>query len=719
MRRLRTFLHSRVARRVFVDFLVCALAPVAALTALASVAVERHLRDQTATRLQRSAKIEAMAVLERLRVAEEELRAVAASLTLTPGRLPALRAPANSRLRAAHIYADGRLEDARGAPLPAFPSLTEGEVRHLGVGRALLRIDPAAPAAAVIMMLALRPEQPTDTLLVAVIDDARLAGAESAGLPVESGPSGLSACILAEGVPGPIVCRGDGAERGTALLARRPDRETEDLLEWRDAGGDVLGAAWILFLGFDYAAGAWRVVVGEPKDALFGVLHPFRRTFLIAALLAIAFVVLLATRRIRRTTEPLDALTEGTARLARQDFSRPVAVRSGDEFDLLAASFNGMAERIQQHVSTLAALNAIDQAGLTERSSTKLLEALGTTLARGLPECTLAVATPDLAGERWIRCLARGPDGKVLIEDAASPPAPILERLRSGQPLRLAGSEVAGSLLPAGGADGCWILPLSSRGELHGLVTIALETDRPQAADWLDRARRFADQTALSLSNTRLLERLEDLHWGTLSALARTIDANSPWTAGHSERVTTMSVDLGREMGLDPAQLEVLRRGGLLHDIGKIGVPGAILDKPGRLDPSEEAIVRAHPVTGVTILAPIRAYAEILPIVRSHHERWDGLGYPEHLVGEAIPPHARIVAVADVFDAVTSDRPYRRAWSVEEAAALIEVGAGAHFDPVVVDVFLRLLRSRQSAAGLPSAAAGIDSGLLTPAGYPS
>jgi putative nucleotidyltransferase with HDIG domain len=151
-------------------------------------------------------------------------------------------------------------------------------------------------------------------------------------------------------------------------------------------------------------------------------------------------------------------------------------------------------------------------------------------------------------------------------------------------------------------------------------------------------------------------------------------------------------------MGLDPEQLDVLHRGGLLHDIGKIGVPAEVLDKPGRLNDEEYAVMKQHVTIGARILKPIAAYAGMIPIVLRHHERMDGTGYPDGLVGEEIPFLARLLAVPDVFDALTSDRPYRKAMPYSEATALIESESGDHFDPQVVAAFKAAMQEPESEA---------------------
>jgi len=186
------------------------------------------------------------------------------------------------------------------------------------------------------------------------------------------------------------------------------------------------------------------------------------------------------------------------------------------------------------------------------------------------------------------------------------------------------------------------------------------------------------------------LEALEQLDLGTLTALARAIDAKSAWTAGHSERVTNLALKLGRAMGLPAESLELIHRGGLLHDIGKIGTPLTVLDKPGKLEPEEMQIMRDHVNIGVRILEPIPCLREALPIVAQHHEWLDGSGYPAGLAGENICMLARVLAVADCYDAMVSDRPYRKGLPQQQALEILRQRSGTQFDPAVIEVFMRL-----------------------------
>ncbi|HET6780608.1 MAG TPA: HD-GYP domain-containing protein, partial [bacterium] len=185
--------------------------------------------------------------------------------------------------------------------------------------------------------------------------------------------------------------------------------------------------------------------------------------------------------------------------------------------------------------------------------------------------------------------------------------------------------------------------------------------------------------------------KLEGSYNETLVTMIASVEAKDAYTRGHSARVTVLATLIGEELRLPPEHLRILHHAALLHDVGKIGIPDAILNKPGRLTEEEYAIVKEHPVTGETMLKAVAALGPMLAGVRSHHERWDGRGYPDGLSGEAIPVDGRIIAMADVFDALTSARAYRAAWPFSQAVDEMKRGAGTAFDPRLIAAFLRTL----------------------------
>jgi putative nucleotidyltransferase with HDIG domain len=191
--------------------------------------------------------------------------------------------------------------------------------------------------------------------------------------------------------------------------------------------------------------------------------------------------------------------------------------------------------------------------------------------------------------------------------------------------------------------------------------------------------------------NHRLIAALERGYLDTIRALASAIDAKDPYTRGHSERVARLAVEIGRELKLDDATLRALEFGGILHDVGKIGVPEQVLGKPARLTPEEFKVVQAHAVIGAEIVEGVEFLRSAKPAIRHHHERWDGKGYPDGLAGEAIPLIARILNAADIWDACTSERPYHPAASATVGLSILAESRGVQLDPMVHDAILRVL----------------------------
>ena len=182
---------------------------------------------------------------------------------------------------------------------------------------------------------------------------------------------------------------------------------------------------------------------------------------------------------------------------------------------------------------------------------------------------------------------------------------------------------------------------------------------------------------------------MREMFTQTIGALAEAVDKRDPYTSKHSQRVRLISVDIGREMRVSAAELEALEWGGLLHDVGKIGVPDSVLLKQGKLTREERMMMNAHPVLGAQIIGPVDRLAAELPVIRHHHEWYNGSGYPDRLLGDEIPRLARILHVADAFEAMTADRPYRKALSGEQAVSELRKFAGVQFDPEIVDAFMR------------------------------
>ena len=232
-------------------------------------------------------------------------------------------------------------------------------------------------------------------------------------------------------------------------------------------------------------------------------------------------------------------------------------------------------------------------------------------------------------------------------------------------------------------------------GQTMGIVCVAREvTTGGFLPDERDMLLGYAHTTAVALQKLILRENVERNLVDTITAFVNAIESKDRYLKGHSARVALYAAETAVALGMTPEMVEVVRRGAMLHDLGKLSIMDTILRKPERLTAEEFTIIKSHPVVGAKILEPLRFLARETCAVRHHHERWDGTGYPDGLGGEDIPLVARVVTVADVFDAITSNRPYRTALALEEARAEITRGIGSHFDPVVVEAFMRIPLAR-------------------------
>ncbi|MHB1325128.1 MAG: HD domain-containing phosphohydrolase [Thermoleophilia bacterium] len=239
-------------------------------------------------------------------------------------------------------------------------------------------------------------------------------------------------------------------------------------------------------------------------------------------------------------------------------------------------------------------------------------------------------------------------------------------------------------------------LPLVAKGQSIGVICIYFTEPRILRHHEMNLLTTAANEAAIAIENSRIYENLQDAFVGTIRSLAETIDAKDTYTRGHSERVSLYGEAIGRGLGLQVTELQTIRYAGYLHDVGKIGIPDAILSKPGKLTVEEFNVIKNHPVLGEKILKPVNFPFPVQPIVRHHHERYDGKGYPDSLEAEEIPLGARILFVADAYEAMTSDRPYRKALSKQMALSELENNKQTQFDPRVVEVFARIMKSENA-----------------------
>jgi HD-GYP domain-containing protein (c-di-GMP phosphodiesterase class II) len=240
--------------------------------------------------------------------------------------------------------------------------------------------------------------------------------------------------------------------------------------------------------------------------------------------------------------------------------------------------------------------------------------------------------------------------------------------------------------------------PLLGKGQVKGVLEVFFRASFTPDNDWLEFIQAMAGQAAIAIDNSQLFENLQRSNQElslaydtTLEGWGKALELRDKETQGHTERVAELTIRLARRMNINDSEITHIRRGVLLHDIGKMGVPDHILRKTGPLDESEWEQMRKHPQYAYDLLYPIVYLRPVLDIPLYHHEHWDGNGYPRGLKGEEIPLAARIFSVVDVWDALLSDRPYRKTWSRTQTIEYIKKESGTRFDPKIANIFLEMI----------------------------
>lgn len=354
-----------------------------------------------------------------------------------------------------------------------------------------------------------------------------------------------------------------------------------------------------------------------------------------------------------------------------------------------AASAIEVAQLYRKVSSQVEHLEALYKLGRILNSSLSLDQILPQALTQTLDLLqakTASVMLLDEKGEELSIRLAHGLSDEIVLKTKVRLGERVSGRVAaSGEPVLIKGQE-------GDDTDSSLCVPLLANRQVLGVLNIRTKIDGSDFTQQdLELASQLANIAAAAIENAELHDQLQSLFLSTVSALANSIDARDPYTKGHSERVTAYAVMIAEGLDLGADELERLRYAGLLHDIGKIRIRDHILHKPGRLTDLEFTEMKKHPEYGVEIMQPVNAFKHILPAMLHHHERYDGRGYPHGLAGEDIPLTARILCVADCFDAMTSDRPYRKGMPVAEAVSELYNNKTTQFDPQLVDIFLRVV----------------------------
>jgi HAMP domain-containing protein len=682
-------IKTKVARRLLGLFVISAFVPVLALAGVSFLAVSQQLGDQSRERLRQLSKNAGQSFLQQVYEVETGLRGLA--FPGLEGDWPEIPSPAVPLgvVSLALQSDEGELHTLLGTPFEVS-RISPDQRSSLDEGRMILttqgRSEPTLLAA-----MAADPGRPGSGTLWALLQKDSI---WAPALTFTSLPTVSEVCILDEN-RAPLFCRSGEAHFAQAFVAEDPGGVlgTFSHVVMDD---DYIVGYWSFHPGGAFAAPPWTILVAESETSAFGPLEGFSFSFVMALLLGLSIVLLVSNVQIRQTLDPLSALEEGTKGIAHGDLTARVHVSTDDEFGALAGSFNRMAEHLEAQVTQLEVGRAMDRAVLDAFDRQEVVRAILTQVPL-LVACSSARILVRGGAEREDTIIHLKEDSSELNVANVTLEKEELQWLAAPPQVGIAGGDVPDFLKRAGakpGSGSLTVLPLLAKGELRGALILEVDGQQGLSESELEPVSRLADKAAVALDDVALLAELEDMSWGALRALARAIDAKSKWTAGHSERVTELALELGRRLGLTESELKTLNRGGLLHDVGKIGVPASILDNPGDLSEWERERIQQHPAIGARILEPIHAFGPALPIVLQHHERWDGRGYPAGLRGEEIHPLARILAVADVYDAMASPRPYRSSMASPDVLRFIAENKGTHFDPLVAEACLKHMAER-------------------------
>jgi putative nucleotidyltransferase with HDIG domain len=694
----KSLFRSKLAQRIFLMFVACALLPIVGLFILSFTQVTKQLYYQSHIRLRQSAKSHGLTLYERLLFLEAEMQLFASTLDLENPE--DIRKFVNAeysvrlvgRFSGIFLYQSGIgyqpfFGEPKNIPHPNVP-----QHQHLSTGKTsiLLQYNPdALPRVFLLRQINLKYAQ--DAFLVGEVNPYYMWGGDYENTL----PPGVDVCVLDESRQILFSSFPDQKDLSTQAAAALTS-STSDLFELTLQNEKYLASRWTMFLKPKFLVLSWTVVLLQSEADVLAPISNFQKMFVLVVLMALWVVLLLSIRFIRRSLGPLELLKEGTRRIAHRDFDCQVKVNSKDEFEELAESFNQMSSRLSRQFKTLVTKAEIDRAIL---SSLKTETIVKTVISR-LRECFSFDAISIGLFDSDIRSTVHlysgsGLQGSKINETSATITADEFQRLEENTDFVFIDEdqEIPAYLVPIAdrGIDTFLVLPVFLKRKLSAILAFGPYHPKAPSEEEFHLARQIADQVAVALSNSELIEELNRLNWGTLKALARAVDAKSSWTACHSGRVANIALQIGRVLQLDSKALENLHRAALLHDIGKLGVPAAVLDKPGKLSDEEFRMIKSHSTMGARILEPIKAYADIIPMVLQHHERFDGKGYPDGLYGDNIDLGARIMAVADVYDALKSDRPYREGWHHERVIEIITKEAKHQFDPRIVAALLTII----------------------------
>ena len=685
--------------------MACALLPVLCLAIIAYFQVTNHLQNQSLKSLRHAAKFQAKNLIDRLNNLEDTLEII--SLTIRKNshiNRVKLKGRFRSKLLKQFNSITYFVDQKQFHPILKGSSIKSlqfesDDLNHLSAGKTLL-MDLSLPNSkpTFIMVRQINIEKSPQGLVVGEINLNYLWGIDE----IDNMPLDTAYCILGS-YNNLLHCSLNDQEEIKSTFQTFINSSTTGHYGFIASGEKYIASYTEIFLKPNYKLPHWTIILFKAKSDIFAPITSFRIIFPLFIVLTILIVLWLSNISIRKNLLPINALMQGAKRITRRDFTKEVIVSSNDEFYELAVSFNKMSHTLEKKFNTLSAKADIDKAILSILNREEIIKAAVTRIGVCIACDACGISLIDSLSLSEARAFySFEHQNKTLSSEAVRATMPDLKMIQRNpsyfiiQPNKPLPKYIPTKLFKRMGV--ILILPIWVKNKLQAVLWIGRINSKQFIDEDITLSRQLADQIAVALSNTSLIEELKEMNLGMLQAFARLVDAKSPWTAGHSHRVCELALKIADALNLQPDDRENLHRAALLHDIGKIGVPSTILNKPGKLSDEELRLIKNHPSLGAKILGPVKAYKAIIPIVVQHHERFDGLGYPAGLVGEEIHEGARILTVADVYDALSSDRPYRKGWAWAEVIGFMKKEAGGKFDPMIVEALLEVIKIKQQKA---------------------
>jgi putative nucleotidyltransferase with HDIG domain len=464
--------------------------------------------------------------------------------------------------------------------------------------------------------------------------------------------------------------------------------------------------------GFSFAADVSSPTFTDPVVIHFSGIHSglisvvsfFLQEILFFSLLFLLLSFLLSQLFVKRIIRPIHWLSEEARKVASGARETSLNLHGRDEIARLSQTIDFMKDELSHQISlaqhqadVLETMNRIDKAVLSSANREHLLGNVADIVSSLYPKNGLFLMLVNRKGNGFDLLVERqGINSAQRIERSFASNQDLSSQMRASlenpRLFRSSELEISDRLRREMPAERSWVLnmPIVLEDSYYGSLLVTSDSKETFGDEDIGIIKKLTDQVGVALQNILYAEEREQLLLGSLKALSAAVDAKSSWTAGHSERVRLLSLRIGEELEFGESDLQQLSISALLHDIGKLAISEAILDKPGKLTEDEYEIIKKHPRKGAEICDNIPGFPDVVKGILYHHEHWDGSGYPCGLVGGEIPRIARIICVADVYDAITAKRPYRNEMSPEAAKSFLLLQRGTMFEPQLVDLFINL-----------------------------